>query len=252
MARERTRLAARHPAGWRAPDDCRALPGASIDPRCCQSPRRSRFACRRVHDAWRTRCPAQAHVETAALAPTPDSRPSPDESLDDSRLHEALSTGLGALDEEAGTAVLLRYQQGSRMPCPGQVRLDRDLCRHASAAFARRRDATVTLVRPAGSVNQWAAAAGAPPSMIGTCAATEPSRERLRAQRLRDAVAIDLAEDQGYPSPRSRSRQLARSWAGSTSGRSAITCARSWSRKLGSRSQRSSRLASPAASPTSK
>jgi RNA polymerase sigma-70 factor (ECF subfamily) len=66
----------------------------------------------RVLDAAKARSRAQAHFEHADVLDTPDLAPSPGEAIDDARLHEALDTGLGKLDEQVRTAVLLRFQQG--------------------------------------------------------------------------------------------------------------------------------------------
>ena len=100
----------------------------------------------------------------------------------------------------------------------------------------------------------------APPQGRGSAGARPPalqvvlsgSRSRSPASAGADA---GLACGDGQPPARSsssRARQLARSRAGSTSGRSAAMRSRSSSRKLASDSQRPRRRASPGASPTAK
>jgi RNA polymerase sigma-70 factor (ECF subfamily) len=66
----------------------------------------------RVLDAVKKRRHTQGWVEDSAATDTPDPRPSPAESLDDARLHEALAASLDELPADTRTAVLLHYQQG--------------------------------------------------------------------------------------------------------------------------------------------
>jgi RNA polymerase sigma-70 factor, ECF subfamily len=66
----------------------------------------------RVVDAIRQRRRAEHHVEDADTTELPDHRLSPAESLDDTRLRQALVAVLGELDEPTRTAILLHYQQG--------------------------------------------------------------------------------------------------------------------------------------------
>jgi RNA polymerase sigma-70 factor (ECF subfamily) len=66
----------------------------------------------RVLDAVRARSRAQSHIEEAECPDMADPRPLPSESIDDTRLREALVASLGKLDHDVRTAVLLRYQQG--------------------------------------------------------------------------------------------------------------------------------------------
>ncbi|HET7504072.1 MAG TPA: sigma-70 family RNA polymerase sigma factor [Kofleriaceae bacterium] len=66
----------------------------------------------RVLDAAKKRRRGQSHVETAEVGSVPDSSPSPEESIDDRRLHAALRACLALLRDAVRTALLLRFQQG--------------------------------------------------------------------------------------------------------------------------------------------
>jgi RNA polymerase sigma factor (sigma-70 family) len=66
----------------------------------------------RVLDAVKARRRARSHVDDEDAASVPDLRPSPGESIDDARLHQALIACLHKLQPHVIAAVLLRYQQG--------------------------------------------------------------------------------------------------------------------------------------------
>jgi RNA polymerase sigma-70 factor (ECF subfamily) len=66
----------------------------------------------RVLDAAKARHRAQSHVDASDAATVPDPRPSPGETIDDARLHEALLACLAELPEQVRTVLLLRFQQG--------------------------------------------------------------------------------------------------------------------------------------------
>jgi RNA polymerase sigma-70 factor (ECF subfamily) len=66
----------------------------------------------RVLDAVKRRRRAQHKVQDANTLDLPDHRPSPAESLDETRLQQVLIAVLGELEEPTRTAILLRYQQG--------------------------------------------------------------------------------------------------------------------------------------------
>lgn len=66
----------------------------------------------RALDAAKARSRAHALLQQIEGADAPDPRPSPAESIDETRLHQALAASLDELGERARAAVLLRYHQG--------------------------------------------------------------------------------------------------------------------------------------------
>jgi RNA polymerase sigma factor (sigma-70 family) len=68
----------------------------------------------RVLDAAKKRRLDKGCVEDCAALEIPDDDPSPDEALDDARLHQALADAIAELPRDVRTALLLRYQQGFR------------------------------------------------------------------------------------------------------------------------------------------
>lgn len=66
----------------------------------------------RVLDAVKRRRRTQHKIRDAHTLEVPDHRPSPAESLDETRLQQVLIAVLGELEEPTRTAILLRYQQG--------------------------------------------------------------------------------------------------------------------------------------------
>ena len=66
----------------------------------------------RVLDAVKQRRRAQTHLDDTQTADPPDPAPSPEQWLDDARLHDALRAAVAELDERIRSTLLLRYQQG--------------------------------------------------------------------------------------------------------------------------------------------
>lgn len=97
----------------------------------------------RVYDALRMRRRTQARISPGdladELADEPDPRPSPAESIDATRLQEALAASLGDLREPVRIAVVLRYQQGFTFEEIAQVCGDTPGTHHARVTRALRR-----------------------------------------------------------------------------------------------------------------
>jgi len=66
----------------------------------------------RVLDAAKSRRRAESHIDRDDATVVVDPRPSPGDSIDDARLHDALMRCLDKLREQVRTALLLRFQQG--------------------------------------------------------------------------------------------------------------------------------------------
>ena len=90
----------------------------------------------RVLDAAKQRRRAQAHIEDTEATDVPDPRPSPADSIDDTRLREALVASLGELSEHARTAVLLRYQRGFTFEQMAEICRELPATLHARVARA--------------------------------------------------------------------------------------------------------------------
>ncbi len=90
----------------------------------------------RVLDAVKARRRAQARIVETDLPDSPDPRPAPADSIDDTRLCEALVASLGELCEATRTAVLLRFQQGFTFEQMAEICREKPGTLHARVARA--------------------------------------------------------------------------------------------------------------------